>query len=138
MKGSYILIIKLENDKEIQIGKLGKIFFKKGFYAYVGSALNGLEQRINRHIRQEKKLYWHIDYFLKNSKINSIYYKEGNKKEECEISELFSNFKSISGFGCSDCNCRSHLFYGEINDILVISKSYSIFPFPNYKKTYRN
>jgi len=42
MKGSYILLIKLDEDKDIQIGKLGNISFKKGYYAYVGSALNGL------------------------------------------------------------------------------------------------
>ena len=118
MKGSYILLIKLDEDKNIQIGKLGNIPFKKGYYAYVGSALNGLEQRINRHLRQEKKLHWHIDYLIDNARIDSVYYKESDKREECEMSKQFFNLKSVKGFGCSDCNCDSHLFYGSYDRII--------------------
>ena len=118
MKGSYILLIELENDKEIQISKLGDIFFKKGFYVYIGSALNGLEQRITRHLRDDKKNHWHLDYLLKNAKVNSVYYKENNQKEECKIAKSFSKLKPVSGFGCSDCKCKSHLFYGSKNEII--------------------
>jgi len=34
MKGSYILLIKLKNDKTISIGKLGKIQFGKSHLFY--------------------------------------------------------------------------------------------------------
>lgn len=118
MKGSYILLIELENDKEIQISKLGDIFFKKGFYVYIGSALNGLEQRITRHLRDDKKNHWHLDYLLRSAKVNSVYYKENNQKEECKIAKSFSKLKPVSGFGCSDCKCKSHLFYGSKNEII--------------------
>ena len=37
MKGSYILILNLENNKTIKVGKLRNIDFKKGIYVYVGS-----------------------------------------------------------------------------------------------------
>ena len=117
MKGSYLLLIELKKDREISVGKLGKILFNKGFYAYVGSALNGLEQRIQRHIRNEKKIHWHIDYLLRRCDIKETYYKEGIDREECKISQNFEKyFSSISGFGCSDCKCDSHLYYGSIND----------------------
>lgn len=118
MKGSYILLIELENDSKIQIGKLGDILFKKGFYVYIGSALNGLEQRINRHLRTDKKLHWHIDYLLKSAKVGSVYYKENDQREECKIAKFFSKLEPVSGFGCSDCNCKSHLFYGSKNEII--------------------
>ena len=118
MKGSYILLIKLDEDKDIQIGKLGNIPFKKGYYAYVGSALNGLEQRINRHLRQEKKKHWHIDYLLQNAEIVDIFYKVGNKKEECKLTNSLNDLKSVKGFGCSDCSCDSHLFYGSYDKII--------------------
>ncbi len=118
MKGSYILLIELENDSKIQIGKLGDILFKKGFYVYIGSALNGLEQRINRHLRTDKKLHWHIDYLLKSAKVDSVYYKENDQREECKIAKSFSKLKPVSGFGCSDCNCKSHLFYGSKNETI--------------------
>ena len=121
MKGCYVLIIELNEDRSIQIGKIGKIFFKKGFYAYIGSALNGLEQRINRHCRQEKKICWHIDYLLHYGKITKIFYKKNSKKEECSVVKKFEvDFFSISNFGCSDCKCSSHLFYGTLKDILNI------------------
>jgi endonuclease-3 len=121
MKGSYILILKLENDNFIRIGINNKIFFKKGFYLYVGSALNGLEQRINRHLRKNKKIYWHIDYLLKYARIQYIFYKKNLFKEECRIAQhFFKKFKSIEKFGCGDCNCKSHLFYGDIKLLLEI------------------
>ena len=62
-KGVYVLIIHLSQERDIVVGKLGELSFKKGYYAYVGSALGGLEGRIKRHFRKEKKAHWHIDYF---------------------------------------------------------------------------
>jgi Uri superfamily endonuclease len=118
MKGSYILLIKLEKDQEIKIGKLGNILFKKDFYIYIGSALNGLEQRINRHLIRDKKSHWHIDYLLQFGKIIDVYYKESNLKEECNVAKkLEEKLFLIPGFGCSDCRCRSHLFYGDMEEI---------------------
>jgi len=112
MKGSYILLIENKSDQNIKIGKLGNIFFKKGFYIYIGSAMNSLEARINRHKSSEKKLHWHIDYLLEKTNIVDVYYKESSDKEECSIAKQFSkDFDIIPGFGCSDCKCKSHLFY---------------------------
>jgi len=121
MKGCYILIIELKDNITIQIGKIGNILFKKGFYTYIGSALNGLELRINRHLMKEKKICWHIDYLLQHGRIIKIFYKENDKKEECSIAKKFEEkLLSISNFGCSDCNCNSHLFYGSKNKIKKI------------------
>jgi len=118
MKGVYVLLIELKTDKQIQIGKLGNIFFKKGFYAYVGSALNNLEKRIQRHLSLEKKMHWHVDYLLNHADITNVFYKETNEKVECNIArELAKGLKCINGFGCSDCGCQSHLHYGKKNKI---------------------
>ena len=121
MKGSYIILLELKKDKTIQIGKIGNIIFKKGYYVYIGSALNGLEQRINRHLRKHKKIRWHIDYLLQHVIIIDIFYKENDKKEECSLAKKFERkLFSISNFGCSDCKCNTHLFYGALTDILNI------------------
>ena len=120
MKGSYVLLIELKENTNIKVGKLGKVFFKKGFYAYVGSALNGIEQRIQRHMRKDKKNHWHIDYLLKHAVVREIFYKESDEKEECDIANKLAKLESISGFGCSDCKCKSHLFYGPKKEILQI------------------
>lgn len=112
MKGNYFLILKLTERQEISIGKLGILSFTKGFYTYVGSAMNSLESRISRHLRDGKKNHWHIDYIVDKAEILEIILCETTKNVECRLSEsLASEFKAIPGFGCSDCNCSSHLFF---------------------------
>ena len=112
MKGCYCLIIKVDETSTIKIGKkLGEIQFKKGFCVYVGSAMNSLESRLKRHLSKEKKMHWHIDYLLKKAEIVDIIYNE-DKKVECELSQyLASKTEGIKDFGCSDCECESHLHY---------------------------
>jgi Uri superfamily endonuclease len=92
---------------------LGDLFFNKGIYAYVGSAQSNFYHRIKRHLRKEKKLFWHIDYLLDNNKtrILKIFFKQGVKTEECNLARLISGKGSyILRFGSSDCKCKSHLF----------------------------
>lgn len=114
LKGTYCLIINLEENCKISIGKLGEIEFQKGYYAYVGSALNSLEARVKRHLAQEKKLHWHIDYFLaqENTEVIDVIYSVDQNRWECRIArEIADNSTCITSFGCSDCKCQSHLFY---------------------------
>ena len=111
MKGCYCLTIHVNDSKTIRIGKLGKIEFNKGYYVYVGSAMNSLESRLNRHLSDEKKLHWHVDYLLKKAEITDIIYNK-NRKVECELSNYISKRTyGIKNFGCSDCDCESHLYY---------------------------
>lgn len=65
MKGSYALICHLGTKKRIKIGALGRFLFLPGCYVYVGSGLNNLNKRIERHLCKNKKLRWHIDYFFR-------------------------------------------------------------------------
>lgn len=104
--------MELPERRKIKIGKLGTTCFKKGFYAYVGSAMNNLEKRVARHLKKNKKFHWHIDYFLKKGKIKKVFCLQNNKKQECKVAKkLAKKFKSIKKFGCSDCKCETHLFY---------------------------
>ena len=67
MKGTYCLIISLKKNEKLDIGHLHQDYkFKKGYYVYIGSAMNSLVARINRHLSDDKKMHWHIDYLLKN------------------------------------------------------------------------
>jgi Uri superfamily endonuclease len=113
-KGVYILFCRLKRNVDIQIGALGKISFKKGFYLYTGSAMNGLKARLERHLRKEKKFHWHIDYLLNEAVIEDIFYSEANNKNmECVNAKKLENKGGVpvKSFGCSDCECESHLFY---------------------------
>jgi len=128
MKGTYVLLIELPKSTEIQVGSLGKIKFQAGFYAYVGSALRGLEGRIRRHMKMKKKLHWHIDHLLAWARIKEVY---ADEREECSIAaKLAERLPSVKGFGSSDCDCESHLFYsedyGRIRDVFGINPPLSM------------
>ncbi len=113
LKGIYVLIIRLDGDADVNIGALGERTFKKGLYAYVGSAQNNLEQRVKRHLRKEKRKFWHIDYLLDSNatKVVEVLYRQGGKAEECTLANLLAKTgEAVNGFGCSDCHCKSHLF----------------------------
>ncbi len=113
MNGIYALEIRLDQDIRLDVGALGKVTFKKGTYVYVGSAQTNLEKRVQRHMRKEKKLFWHIDYLLSSNhaKITKVLHREEGKTAECEVAqELGKQGDPVVGFGCSDCNCESHLF----------------------------
>jgi len=116
MRGTYCLILSCKKDFSAPVGKLGILNFSEGGYIYIGSALNGLSNRLARHLRKKKKLYWHIDYLLESSylDIDHIFYQSSAVKKECPTARLMAEeFKQCPGFGSSDCACRSHLFYFE-------------------------
>lgn len=116
-KGAYCLCIEVKERILVRVGALGEIWFNPGQYIYVGSALNGLKARVQRHLKNSRGehdvTHWHIDYLLreKNVVIDSIYVQYSPEKTECKIAEQVSmHGKPFRGFGCSDCRCSSHLY----------------------------
>jgi len=113
MKGVYLLEILVGSAKQIRIGALGRISFPAGSYFYVGSAQNGLEQRLARHRRKRKRKHWHIDYLLatKDVRLTGCRVEIAGKSRECDLARsLRDKCEPIPGFGSSDCRCDSHLF----------------------------
>jgi adenylylsulfate kinase len=125
MKGIYILLISITRDISVSVGALGDKDFHKGLYAYVGSAQNNLEKRVERHLRRGKRKFWHIDYLLSNrqAEVLKIFCKKAGRHEECRIAERLGQMAApIRGFGSSDCTCMSHLFriesYGYLSELM--------------------
>jgi len=119
-KGCYLLVLFLEREKELQIGKLGKFTFKRGFYCYTGSALNNLQARIDRHLKKSKKLHWHIDYLLSEGEVIRVIAVEITEKIECRLNQSVAKIADavpVRKFGSSDCSCFSHLHYFEQNPL---------------------
>jgi sugar fermentation stimulation protein A len=119
-KGVYLLILMLNTNQRIIVGKLKQTEFAPGIYLYIGSARNGLLGRIARHLRKEKKIFWHIDYFLQKAKIKEIWVRN-NYFDECQIlNEAKNTLKNscfpAKKFGSSDCRCPSHLIYLHENE----------------------
>ncbi len=117
MKGTYCLIISKSKTSSLKVGNLYEDYkFKKGFYVYIGSAMNSLIPRIKRHLLEDKKMHWHIDYLLKDphTTVRNILFTDSHDIIECRLSKAIADDGyEIANFGCSDCSCNSHLIYFE-------------------------
>lgn len=120
-RGSYLLILHLEEHKTLPIGKMGKIAFPTGYYAYVGSAMANLSQRLARHRRSTKTLHWHIDYLRAASAVHAALPVRASTRLECSLAHAVSAFSegSVPGFGSGDCTCESHLFRFSHDPLLL-------------------
>jgi len=127
--GTYALLLKLDKQERITVGKLGTFDFPAGYYLYVGSALGpgGLRARLARHRRDSKsssqsssrqkgkKLHWHIDYLLQQAQLIKVWSVASEQRLECKWSEVARRLSGaqvpVRGFGSSDCRCPAHLIY---------------------------
>jgi Uri superfamily endonuclease len=125
MKGVYVLVISVSKDIQIDVGSLGSMNFSKGVYAYVGSAQKSFEKRVKRHLRKDKRKFWHIDYLLGNdaAEVLKVFHKEAGKHEECIVAKKINKRGvPIRAFGSSDCKCESHLTKMRDDQFLCLSK----------------
>ena len=107
---SYSLFIRVEKPQTITVGRFGNFAFISGNYIYSGSARRNLLARVNRHLRQEKKLRWHIDYLLSAPTVDIVKVLVSTISE-CALVEAGGGSILVPGFGASDCRsgCGSHL-----------------------------
>jgi sugar fermentation stimulation protein A len=111
-RGSYILILRVPRRRTLPIGKLGRVPFRAGYYLYAGSALKNLSQRLERHKRERKKLFWHIDYLRAHAEFRLALPVRASDPLECKLAGALKEISDwqVPNFGCSDCSCGSHLF----------------------------
>ena len=55
-RGAYLLVLRLSEPRKVEVGRLGRLTFRRGFYIYVGSAMARLTQRIERHRRRSRQV----------------------------------------------------------------------------------
>ncbi|MFP4633423.1 MAG: GIY-YIG nuclease family protein [Candidatus Aenigmatarchaeota archaeon] len=111
-KGVYVLLARLKEKKKIEVGSLGTFEFEPGLYCYVGSGMNNLDKRVERHFSEEKKKHWHIDYFLEEAEVGGAVKIRTERDLECELNKTVEEIcekTPVPGFGSSDCKCRAHL-----------------------------
>lgn len=110
MKTTYQLHINVNRKIGVSVGRLGLCSFPAGRYVYTGSAKAGLEARIARHRRREKKLHWHIDYLLSRDEVDLVRVTRASSAE-CACNQAVRGEIVVPGFGSSDCRqgCGSHL-----------------------------
>lgn len=112
-RGLYIIWIKIPAVTTIRVGALGTLTFEPGLYAYVGSAQRHRSARVQRHLRREKPLRWHIDYLRPHGEVVDVTYCDGGREDECRLAESVIRKagarRAHPGFGASDCGCGGHL-----------------------------
>ncbi|WEL19986.1 GIY-YIG nuclease family protein [Candidatus Nanohalococcus occultus] len=111
MKAVYAAFFRLEKSREIEVGALGKIQFPEGIYVYVGSAMNSVEKRLERHFSRTENKHWHIDYFSAVAQPIDYFILPENSSYECVLSETANAIgEPVDSFGSSDCECKTHLY----------------------------
>ena len=115
--GVYALILPVGSPiGNLSVGQLGTLDLHEGHYVYVGSALQGLRQRLERHARRtDKRRHWHIDYLVERVRPRRLLAWPTKRELECRLSRRVAALSdgSVEGFGCSDCDCSSHLYFFE-------------------------
>ena len=110
MNGTYALFIRFGRTVTVSVGALGEMTFPDGEYCYIGSAMNGLEHRIRRHMSPTKKMRWHIDRLTVLADHAEAYISQS--ADECGLRAVAGECgmrPAAEGFGCSDCGCDTHL-----------------------------
>jgi Uri superfamily endonuclease len=115
--GTYALVLQATGGESVQIGRLGKLELRRGFYLYVGSALGpgGVRARLRHHLKRATRPHWHIDYLRSATRLMEIWYSHDEAVHEHAWAEAIRRMRSAStplaGFGSSDCRCPSHLSF---------------------------
>ena len=109
---TYQLVIHLDADRELTVGRLGSHAFPAGWYRYTGSAQRGLIARLRRHTHDAKRLRWHIDYLLADPAAQVVFVR-WSRAGECRLNSRGRGRIVCPGFGASDCHarCGAHLRY---------------------------
>ncbi|GIK58736.1 MAG: GIY-YIG nuclease family protein [Chloroflexi bacterium] len=116
-KGSYALLLRLNQAVQLQIGRLGRWPFAAGYYLYLGSALGsgGLAARLRRHLSPTERPFWHIDYLRRQAVVTAVWIQEGPVRLECAWATRAAQWPGaaipVPRFGASDCRCAAHLVY---------------------------
>ena len=136
-KGIYCLVFK-NPDCTVRVGALGRLPFRAGWHIYVGSALgSGGLKRLERHIalaqKRDKQPKWHIDYLLTDPRflLSSAVSAATAERLECPLARAIGSGDHVPGFGCSDCDCRSHLMYRSLdphNEIVAAFRNLGLHP----------
>ncbi|MGC8780369.1 MAG: GIY-YIG nuclease family protein [Anaerolineae bacterium] len=115
--GSYALLLTIRAPLRFKAGRRGEIVLPAGRYAYTGTAraMGGLRSRLARHMRSEKRTYWHIDYLTQYAIVSAVYWQVTTESLECRWAQALLQLPGASaparGFGNSDCHagCPAHL-----------------------------
>lgn len=109
--------MQLSEQQQIKVGSLGLLSLKAGWYLYVGSAFGpgGVKARCGHHRKVSSRPRWHIDYLRRFAPLREIWFTHDPARREHQWAGVVNKQRGtempLPGFGASDCDCKSHLFY---------------------------
>lgn len=115
--GTYALVLASSKAMRIPVGSFGELSVRPGFYVYVGSAFGpgGVKARTGRHRSRARRRRWHVDYLRSATRLEDIWFTHDPNRREHDwaavVSEDMGGVAPLLGFGASDCDCKSHLYY---------------------------
>ena len=111
-RGAYLLLLRLPEARALEIGRLGEMQAQAGWYIYVGSAMAGLDARLQRHQRRRQRFHWHIDYLRDVAAEVVPLPIRSSLRQECDLAAAVGRLypATMPRFGASDCSCPGHLF----------------------------
>lgn len=116
-EGAYVLEFANPDRQPIEVGALGEVVLPSGRLRYYGSAKGpgGLRARVRRHLRDDGKVHWHVDYLAEALEVRRVGYTTAFG--ECELVAMDEGSGEwsvvVEGFGASDCEtCEAHLLVG--------------------------
>jgi Uri superfamily endonuclease len=122
--GAYILLIDVVKPQTLPQKRFAGTVLEPGTYLYCGSAYGpgGLNARVLRHFKPEKKIRWHVDVLTSGGagRVTAAWIEEGG--DECRLSAMLCESERVAipvpGFGSSDCAlCPTHLL--SCRDVLI-------------------
>jgi Uri superfamily endonuclease len=134
--------LKNKASAPLQIGKLGLIELIPGYYIYIGSAFGpgGIAARTAHHRKTQPRPHWHIDYLRKAMPIIEIWFSYDRVRREHQWANILPTLTKFSqpmhGFGASDCNCTTHLFFSPEKPDFAIFHAQAIFTHPEHSIIY--
>jgi Uri superfamily endonuclease len=118
--GTYALVLNSPGEATVQIGRLGKIRLRRGWYVYVGSALaekTGVLRRVGRHADLMRPKQWNIDFAKPYLRLLEIWFTHDPARRECTWSAAVGGLPGaevhLKEFGGRDCRagCPAHFYY---------------------------
>jgi len=113
--GSYALVFRSLESRQVSVGALGRVELRPGFLIYVGSAFGpgGIRSRVTRHARKNKKLHWHIDYLRRYLSLEEVWLTTAVERMEHVWADCLGARLKVAHprLGASDCRCPGHLFF---------------------------
>src|SRR6056297_90432 len=115
-RGSYLVILELENVQSVSVSSHEKRYFRSGYYVYIASAAKDLDRKMARDGRKRKNSSYYLRDLSRVIKVLPVRSSVSLEQDLTKAVHALSDNK-IPSFAFSSYNTESDLFYFESNPL---------------------